>query len=67
MDAFGPNDQQHLILFLNNKLPLWASKAHPHNGFPYAHHASVSLKITDTFLNVPIQHTKPYSPPSNLT
>jgi len=27
-----PNDQQHLILFINEKLPLRASAAHPHFG-----------------------------------
>jgi len=32
LDSFTPNDQCCLILFINNKLPLQASKAHPHNG-----------------------------------
>jgi len=27
-----PNDQQHIVLFINGKLPLQASKAHPHPG-----------------------------------
>jgi len=34
LDSFNANDQRHLVLFLNDKLPLRASKAHPHNGSP---------------------------------
>jgi len=32
LDMFNSNDQRRLVLFLNDKLPLHASKAHPHNG-----------------------------------
>jgi len=32
LDKFNANDQWCLVLFINEKLPLWASKAHPHNG-----------------------------------
>jgi len=34
MDKFTINDQRRLVLFINNKLPLRASKAHPHQGSP---------------------------------
>ncbi len=34
LDSFNANDQRRLILFINDKLPLRASKAHPHNGSP---------------------------------
>ncbi len=30
--GFHPNDQRRIVLLLNNKLPLRASKAHPHPG-----------------------------------
>jgi len=32
LDSFLPNDQWQIILFINNKLPLRASKAYPHMG-----------------------------------
>jgi len=32
LDSFNPNDQRRLVLFTNGKLPLRASKAHPHLG-----------------------------------
>jgi len=32
MDSFNHQDQRRLVLFINNKLPLRASKAHPHQG-----------------------------------
>jgi len=32
LDTFPSNDQHQLLLFINNKLPLQASKAHPHLG-----------------------------------
>jgi len=32
LDSFNPNDQRRLVLFINGKLPLCASKAHPHLG-----------------------------------
>jgi len=34
ISAFQPSDQQQLVLFINDKLPLWASPAHPHHGLP---------------------------------
>jgi len=34
LDTFPPNDQRRLLLFVNDKLPLRASKAHPHFGSP---------------------------------
>jgi len=34
MDKFNNNDQRRLVLFINDKLPLRASKAHPHIGSP---------------------------------
>jgi len=33
LSSFPSEDQQRLILFNNDKLPLWSSKLHPHNGF----------------------------------
>jgi len=32
LDSFHPNDQRQILLFINDKLPLCASKAHPHLG-----------------------------------
>jgi len=32
LDKFNLNNQQCLVLFINEKLPLCASKAHPHHG-----------------------------------
>jgi len=32
LDSFNPNDQRRIILFINDKLPLRTSKAHPHMG-----------------------------------
>jgi len=32
IQSFPPNDQRRLVLFINDKLPLRASKAHPHPG-----------------------------------
>jgi len=34
MDKFTINDQRRLVIFINDKLPLRASKAHPHQGSP---------------------------------
>jgi len=34
LKPFKPDDHQHIILFINKKLPLCASKAHPHYGSP---------------------------------
>jgi len=34
MDKFNHNDQRRLVLFINDKFPLRASKAHPHIGSP---------------------------------
>jgi len=34
LDKFNVNDQRRLVLFINEKLPLRASKAHPHQGSP---------------------------------
>jgi len=32
LELFQPGDQRHIQLFINNKLPLHTSKAHPHKG-----------------------------------
>jgi len=32
LQSFPPNDQRRLVLFINDKLPLQTSKAHPHPG-----------------------------------
>jgi len=34
LKPFKPDDHQHIILFINKKLPLCASKAHLHHGSP---------------------------------
>jgi len=53
MDSFGLSNQCCLVLFINNKLPLRASKAHPHHGSPLC--PSCRLKPEDNwhFLECP--------------
>jgi len=66
LKPFKQDDQQWIILFINGKLPLQASKAHPHHGSPYVHHANVNKRMHNTSLNADTQNGTRSSLPLNI-
>jgi len=58
LHSFKHNNQRQLILFINDKLPLCASKAHPHHGSLLCPSCQQETKITGIFLNAPSRNAR---------